>query len=101
MDGLTQTVKDMGVEISCTCVSAPVQFEGELDGLHLYFRARGNHWDCAIAPTLDDAVAEENLVYYKESDYGQDDFEASWMPHEEALAFVLSCIREYRENLPK
>jgi hypothetical protein len=47
------TLKDMGVELICTCVSTPVQFEGELDGLHLYFKARGNCWRYAIAPTLE------------------------------------------------
>jgi hypothetical protein len=50
---------------------------------------------------LDEAASEENLVYYKESDYGQGEFEASWMPHKEALGFILSCVREYRESLPK
>jgi hypothetical protein len=100
-DELLITLKDMGVELICTCVSTPVQFEGELDGLHLYFKARGNCWRYAIAPTLDEAASEENLVYYKESDYGQGEFEASWMPHKEALGFILSCVREYRESLPK
>jgi len=100
-DELMAALKDMGVELICTCATAPVQFEGELDGLHLYFRARGEHWDCAIAPTLDEAVSEENLVYYKESDYGKDAFDASWMPHREALGLILSCVREYREALPK
>jgi hypothetical protein len=100
-DELMGTLKDMGVELICTCATAPVQFEGELDGLHLYFRARGEHWDCAIAPTLDEAISEENLVYYKESDYGQHEFDASWMPHKEALELILSCIQEYKEALPK
>ncbi len=98
-DELMTTLKDMGVELRCTCKTAPVQFEGELDGLHLYFRARGNDWDCAIAPTLDDAIAEENLVYYKESTYGEDDFDASWMPHKDALTLILNCVREYRERV--
>jgi hypothetical protein len=30
-DELLITLKDMGVELICTCVSTPVQFEGELE----------------------------------------------------------------------
>jgi hypothetical protein len=95
---LMTRLKNLGVTLRCTCTAAPVQFEGELDGLHLYFRARWNSWDLAIAPTLNEAVRETNLAYYKESDYGEERFEASWMSHKEALAFILECVQEFKRR---
>lgn len=95
-EALAQQIKRLGVTLQCTCTTAPVQFEGEVDGLWLYFRARGNHWDCAIAPTLDEAVGEVNLAFYKEADYGKDKFDASWMPHKDALKIILDCVQEFR-----
>lgn len=94
-DEVMEQLKAVGVNLQCTCCTAPVQFEGEVDGLALYFRARGDRWDCAIAPTLEDAIGETNLAYYKESDYGED-YDASWMPHKEALELILGCVQEFR-----
>jgi|GEM_PF-2705023 len=93
---LMSTLKEAGVDIICTTSTAPVQFEGELDGLYFYFRARGEYWSCTIAPTLDDAVSEENVAYSKSDSYGEEQFAASWMPHKEALQLILGCVQEFR-----
>jgi hypothetical protein len=64
--------------------NCPVQAEGTICGEPFYFRARGNSWSMSIGGS--DVVGNPHWEYYE--NYGQDAFEAGWMPEAEALVFI-------------
>lgn len=64
-----------GLDVRVTCAGAPVQIEGTIDGVPLYFRARHNEWSLTIG---DWSIGTE---FGTESD-------ASWMPELQAMAIV-------------
>ena len=89
-------LKGLAVSGRITTTTAPVQYEGSVDGYFLYFRARGNSWKTQICPTEGDLWTEK-VVYSKEGIYGGG-FDATWMPHQEALELIAQCVEEFRNQ---
>lgn len=87
-----------GIALEVTCGACPVQIAGIVDGMHLYFRARGGEWRLGIAPTESAAVCGgvweggESCVYTAEGDDPDD----GWMPHVEAWRIVREAIGAWR-----
>lgn len=98
----------------------PVQAEGTVDGMDVYFRARGEGWELVIAES--DAVGASlglsPALYHRICPYGVDGeghpvtaeilqrvhtitnldlvgVDAGWMPHDEARAMIERCLVEY------
>lgn len=93
--------------IERTCGAAPVQYKGtiERDGVtwHFYFRSRYEHWAMAIAETFDAAVQAHVAItptaaWYHEEAWGTEPYEASYMPYEEAEAFIAKCISLFMQG---
>ena len=81
----------------------PVQLHAIVDGKHLYFRARHQHWAIAIAETENLAVCGEphECYYYATGQYGTD-HEASYLPDEHAIAIIQSAIQIFTQvRLPE
>jgi hypothetical protein len=81
---------------------APVQAEGTVAGHAFYFRARHQHWTFAIsehahvAPvSMSSSEAGEAYGYFAEAVYGDEEFAASWMDHDEARRIIERCAAEY------
>jgi hypothetical protein len=81
--------------------AAPVQGEGEVDGVGWYFRARGNGWswettsfdengDLALLP-------DGTTVVEYGGTYGREAYDASYMPTKHAWALIKNCINRYRQ----
>ena len=91
----------LGLAGYLTTSDSPVQVEGSIAGRPFYFRARGQHWSLAVAgdPYSVDAVdIEQNMDggdRYWEEDWGVRQFDASYMPHSEALRLVRRCAEAY------
>jgi hypothetical protein len=90
-----------GVEMWRTCGACPVQYEGTVDGVPFYFRARGQHWTFgAGGETAGDAV-EISMGYREdgfrlEEPWGEEMYDAGWMDHADAEAIIARCIQEFR-----
>jgi hypothetical protein len=103
VDELEQTLaainNDFGLTLRFTCTACPVQIEGEIDGLTLYFRSRWDSWYLAIAKDLDQAVRvqrQTDAVFYNESSAGLSGFDASWLESEEVDQALRACLSAYR-----
>jgi hypothetical protein len=82
--------------------ACPVQGEGNIDGLPLYFRARGDHWSLRIAQHVNGdpvSVAWDELRsdpgWWTECPYGED-YAAGWMSGEHSRLCVMAAIRSWR-----
>ena len=64
--------------------NCPVQAEGTIDGKPFYFRARGRWWSLEIAD-----------VTFREERWGDSEFAAGWMPHDEARKLIERCANDY------
>lgn len=71
----------------------PVQIEGEIDGYHYYFRARGTRWTFQIAdvPHKDPIDAPNFMEGRIDAE-----FAAGWMPHPLARALVDWALAVYQ-----
>ena len=93
----------------------PVQGEGRIAGYYFYFRARGAHWTCAayfdlanpepshfagLEPDAHDQLFEVDGVsgYVHCGDYGSN-FDAGYMPYEDAEYFVRIFARDFLTKL--
>ena len=70
--------------------NCPVQAEGTFDGVEFYFRARGEHWSIGVGG---DVVMKPD--WSAEAPYGDEPFEAGWMPEDEARAFIEAAYRDW------
>jgi len=72
--------------------NCPIQGEGTYKGNPWYFRSRGNRWRLYISQNPDlHALDDTNSWIYEES-YGDTDFEAGWMPEDEAEKCILKAF---------
>ena len=85
-----------------TCTVAPVQAEGLINGNHFYFRSRHEHWTFAVSEVpgfdpIDIHSIEEGKVYgfFIENQYGDESFDASYMPLDEAERIIDHCVDAY------
>jgi len=90
-------VKDEGVSLDWFGGSVPVQGEGTIDGLPLYFRARGAQWSLDIGRI--DGSDRPPLWWHVES-WGEWP-EAGYMPEAIALAMIDKAVALYREQKPQ
>lgn len=92
---------DYGCDLRMTCEACPVQIEGTIDELHLYFRARWESWSLAIAQTPEQAVRASlmtDATFYHESCAGLSAFDASWMEPEQVDKALRACLTAYRQG---
>lgn len=83
--------------------NCPVQGYGQVDGHAWYFRARGNGLTLYISPKKDLALVEEepfrwpfdSEVWVISVPYGTD-YEAGYIPYDEAKDFVLIALNNLR-----
>ena len=83
----------MKVYIDTLGGNCTVQADGMIDGVPLYFRARGSHWTMGIGPQPIDAPE----WYHKEL-WGDDPYGAGWMSREEAEHLIRVCAKWYSES---
>jgi hypothetical protein len=90
---------DFHAALRLTFDACPVQIEGEIDGLALYFRARWSSWRLAIATDLEQAIKaarQADAVFYHASSAGLSDFEASWLEPAQVDLAVRACLNAFR-----
>ena len=90
-----------GTTIGTVGGQAPVQGDGEVDGYPWYFRARGTHWALSVAEVAGDPVQAgwgSQPGWHVACEYGTGPFDASWMPHEEAVEFIGQALAAWRQG---
>ena len=90
---------EFGCALAVTCHAAPVQVEGYVEGKYLYFRARWEEWQLAIARDQNQAVQAtielaHLAAYYAEGEAEGDEM-ASWMSPEETERILRRSLAEY------
>jgi len=88
---------DYNCDLRMTCEACPVQIEGSIDELHLYFRARWDSWSLAIAQTPELAVRASRMadaIFYHQACV----FDGSWMEPEQVDQALRACLSAYRKG---
>ena len=76
----------------------PVQGEGTYRGKDFYFRARHESWSLRI--DLCPEYYPLRAAFETWGDYGEEEFDASFMPIEDAVAFIRQGCLEYDARMP-
>lgn len=90
-------VKDEGVTLDWFGGTFPVQGEGTIDGVPLYFRARGAQWSLDIGRHDD---SDRPPLWWHVEEWGEWP-DAGYMPEEKALAMIDKAVALYREQKPE
>lgn len=89
-----------GVTMEQTCGACPVQYEGEVDGVPFYFRARGQRWSFGAGGESTEDACEIAMGWQdgfcRQESWGSDMFDAGWMDPAEAEAIIARCVAEFR-----
>jgi hypothetical protein len=86
-----------GIDMTCTCAACPLQYEGTVDGVPAYFRARWNSWSFTIGPNPVRAWRDpEHHAQWDGEVEGE--FGASWMEPQQAEAIMRQCVAEWRNE---
>jgi hypothetical protein len=91
----------VNLQFEFTSSPAPVQAEGTVEGRSFYLRARGNVWRFTVAEREGDdpaGLGERDVALgnaWFRSGTLPGEFEASWMPLDEATSLIQQCAREY------
>jgi hypothetical protein len=88
---------DYNCDLHMTCEACPVQIEGSIDELYLYFRARWDSWRLAIAQTSELAVWASRMadaVFYHQACT----FDGSWMEPAQVDKALRTCLTAYRNG---
>lgn len=99
VDYYIDLIEAHGLTVNAFGGNCPVQVHAYwANGNHLYFRARGNAWDIAIATNEDDAIAgdatRDTILYYAGASYGRHKhYDAGYMPLCDVLTIVLDAIK--------
>ena len=94
----------MDLKMEMTCEIAPVQIEGTINGKPFYFRSRYKRWTMTIVHENKNPVfpaKESDVLFYREKEYGENPFDASSMPQEEAYEIVRECCRSFESGVNK
>jgi hypothetical protein len=94
---------EFNATLKLTCMECPVQIEGEIDGLALYFRSRWESWRLSIATDRDSAIRAHRIAdatFYHESCAGLSAFDASWMEPAQLDKALRACLAAFREGKP-
>ena len=78
------------IDVRMTCIACPVQIEGSIDGVPIYFRARGTRWSLGIGG---DAVMAP--AWSIGGPYGRSKVAAGWMPHKVAWRLLRKGVRRW------
>lgn len=77
--------------------ACPVQGDGMVDGVPLYFRARYSGWSVRIGEALKEDEWDDEKMWVSRGKWGDDSgVEAGFMPYEVALEFLKREIQEWR-----
>jgi hypothetical protein len=87
-------VIDDGVEIEFGG-ACPVQGFGIVDGLHCYYRSRGEGWQFHIAATYDDLIGND-IWSYEERKYAFPD--GGWVSAHVSEACIRKAVKLWRES---
>jgi hypothetical protein len=82
----------------------PVQAEGTIDGNRFYFRARWDSWSFAVSENseLDPVLIDTpEHGFYIEQKYGNNPYDAGYMPVEEAKTIIQQCAEIYLNERSK
>lgn len=88
--------------------NCPVQIEGfTKEGKWFYFRARGNNIQFVICNDEDDyrgilgRLEGDSYLFERELQYGKDQYQAGWMPHDDAIRLCTVWLNEWYEKQDK
>lgn len=85
----------MDIDIGGAC---PVQGYGHVNGLPVYFRARGENWSFSIAALADADPVDVSWGnadgWWFEGEYGSG-FDAGWMVAEHSTAIIRACVKAW------
>ncbi len=76
----------------------PRPVDGFNDGDEFYFRSRWSDWDVAVSndPAVDPSDGHhDRLAFYREGEYGDGPYGASYMPLHIAEFIIRWCSRDY------
>lgn len=92
-----------GVTVVSRLGATPVEYCGKADRKEYYFRSRGQRWEMIIGDTVDQCVEAsltnnplENAEFYCTGRYGKEQFDAGYMPLEQAEEIIRRCVRLWR-----
>lgn len=96
-------MSDLPLHFAFTCLAAPVQAEGTVDGKPFYFRARNDEWTFSVAESTDvDPVAIDSPEaaagrgWFRTGTVGPPGrFAASWLDLDDARAIIRECAALY------
>jgi len=89
------------VEICFTGRACPVQAEGVVLGTPFYFRARGQRWSMSIGDDPISVSCGQKEGWYKDEPWGEQMYDAGWMPVETAKEIIERCAEEYIQEVNK
>jgi len=87
-----------------SCLASPVQAEGTIDEHPFYFRSRHDAWTFAVASDEKGDPVEiysSSQGFFREANYGDDQFSASYMPLNDAREIIARCAKEFVEERDK
>ena len=92
-----------GVTVESRIGAVLVEYSGKVDRKEYYFRSRGQRWEMIIGDTVDRCVEAslntrplENAEFYCAGRYGNERFDAGYMPLEQAEGIIRRCVRLWR-----
>lgn len=93
------------VTVESRLPAVPVEYIGKVDEKQYYFRSRGNRWMMVIADSVDDALEAagandplKHADFLSVGRYGVDQFDAGYMPLEQAEEIIRRCVRLWRNS---
>jgi hypothetical protein len=96
-----------GVTVESRIGATPVEYTGKADHKEYYFRSRGQRWQMIIGDTVDQCVAAslsdhplETADFYCAGRYGKEQFDAGYMPLEQAEEIIRRGVELWRKAQP-
>ena len=78
-----------------TCDAMPVEVVGTIGDCPFYFRSRTWKWSISICEPGQDPVG---YPYFDWDEWGENLYDASHMPHTDAIAIINRCVAKYLEG---
>jgi hypothetical protein len=97
-----------GVTVESRLPATPVEYTGKADHKEYYFKARGKRWRMLIGDTVDQCVEVlgshdplEQIDFYCVGRFSDTEFEAGYMPLEQAEEIIRRCVKLWRRGQEK
>jgi hypothetical protein len=87
------------LDICWTGRACPVQAEGTVNGVPFYFRARGQRWSMSIGEDPVGISVGRKEGWRKSEPWGEEMYDAGWMPDETAKEIIEKCAEEYWKEI--